>query len=261
MRLKPKKRLGQNFLIDKNIIGKILNACAFGPSDNILEIGPGRGELTQEMAERVANLWAVEIDPGLCDILKESLRQYNNVKIIRQDILKYDPGDYFKQAGRKIKVIGNIPYYISSPIIEYLLKYRDQIEDIFLTVQKEFATRVIASAGSKDYGSFSCFARYFTQPDILFSIKKTCFYPVPKVDSAFLRLKIREKPYLKSKQEEVLFKIIRAAFSQRRKTLRNSLKAIMPAGKLEGFFLKYKIDPDSRPEKLTLQDFIDLSLF
>lgn len=256
---KPKKRLGQNFLIDRNIQNKIINACSLGSCDTVLEIGAGRGELTKLIAQRVNKVYAFEIDRDLCSILKNNLADHKNAAIINGNFLKVDLREYFKRSDHKIKVIGNIPYYITTPIIEYLLKYKHNIEIIFLTVQKEFALRMLSSAGSKDYGSFSCFIRYYTRPKKLFFITRTCFRPTPKVDSCFLQLEIRQEPPVKIENEELLFKIIRATFNKRRKTLRNSLKGIIAPEELEEFFVKYNIDSNIRPESLTLQDFAKLT--
>lgn len=260
MNIKPKKKLGQNFLVDKNIQRKIINACEFKTSDIVFEIGAGKGELTGLIADKVAGVFAIEIDSSLCQILKDRFRNYANVKIINQDILKFNFRRYFgKYKNNIIKVIGNIPYYITTPIIEYLLKYQDKIGTIFITVQKEFARRMTAQPGCKDYGSFSCFIQYYTQPKIIFLIKRTCFYPSPKADSCFLQLDIRQKSTLELKNESLFFKIIRTAFNKRRKILRNSLKGIISAQKLEEFFSKYDIDSNIRPEALSLKDFAILS--
>lgn len=259
MRVKPKKSLGQNFLIDKNIQNKIINACGLKPSDTVLEIGSGRGELTGLLVGSVNFIYALEIDPFLCEELRDKFKDCKNLKIINKDILKFDFNEYFRKIKNKVKVIGNIPYYISTPIIGGLLKHRDKIEAVFITVQKEFARRISALPGSKDYGSLSCFVQYYTEPRILFSINKNSFFPSPKVDSSLLRLAIREKPAVKPEDEELFFSIIRASFGKRRKTLRNSLKEVVPAEKLKRFFAEYSICPNVRPEDLTLQDFANLS--
>ena len=254
----PKKQLGQNFLADQNIRRKIVVACAFKPNDIVLEIGAGKGEMTALIAEQVKKLYALEIDKRLLPLLEGSLKEHANIKIINTDILKFNLN---KITGKKIKVIGNIPYYISSPILESLFKFREKIETVFITVQKEFAERVVCAPGSKVYGSLSCFAQYYSQPRILFSIPKGCFYPIPKVDSSFLRLDIREKSPLSLDKEKVLFKVIRSAFQQRRKTLRNSLRGVIPPGKLEIFLRQRGLDVNIRPECLALEDFIRLMDF
>ena len=259
MHIKPKKRLGQNFLIDGNIQKKIIAASELGPSDNVLEIGAGCGELTRLIAASVTGVYALEIDPYLCQVLKCGLKGHPNVKIINKDILKFNLRRYFAKLKNKIKVIGNIPYYITTPIIEHLLEYRDRINTIFITIQKEPAIRMTATPGSKDYGSFSCFLQYYTEPKILFLIKKTCFRPVPKVDSCFMRLQMRKEPAVKVNNEKLFFKIIRAAFNKRRKVLRNSLKSVIPQQKLGAFFNKYSINSNIRPEDLALEDFANLT--
>jgi len=261
MHIKPKKSLGQNFLIDKNIQRKICRACDLTDKDVVLEIGAGRGDLTVELALAVKKVYALEIDRRLFPILDKNLSGFANCQVIKADILKFDINKFLREdkLKQKIKVIGNIPYYISSPIIEHLIRYRDSISAIFLTVQKEFGRRVRAVPGSKEYGSFSCFARYYFEPEIIFEIKKNSFRPAPKVDSCFLALKKRKKPAVAVKDEERFFKLIRAAFNQRRKTLRNSLKGFIAPGPLEEFFNTRGIDKNVRPEDLSLEQFACLA--
>lgn len=259
MQLKPKKSLGQSFLVDNNIRRKIIEACDFKPTDTVLEIGAGRGELTGLIFPRVCRVFALEIDPVLCTILKSNLKAPPNVTVINEDILDFSLNRYFSKTKGKLKVVGNIPYYITTPIIAHLLRYRGKISTIFITVQKEFAVRMASPSGSKDYGVLSCFIQYYTAPEILFTIKNNSFFPKPKVDSAFLRLELRGKPAVKVKDKRLFFKIIRSAFNQRRKMLKNSLKNIVSAQKLEIFFKKYKVDNSVRPESLTLTQFANLS--
>ena len=259
MHIKPKKRLGQNFLTDKNIQRKIIDCLQLKPSDIVLEIGSGRGELTGLIAQKTEKIYALEIDNDLCQVLKDNLKDRLNIEIINQNILKFNLRKHFNRIERRIKVTGNIPYYISSPIIEYLIKYRDKIDAVFITVQKEFARRMTAVPGSKLYGAFSCFVQYYFEPKIVLNIKKTCFFPMPKVDSSLVRLEIRPRPPVGLKDEKFFFKIIRASFNYRRKTLRNSLASIISRKKLESFFHKYGIDRNIRPERLCLQDFANLS--
>lgn len=257
MRCIPKKRLGQNFLVDRNIQKKIIASCQFTPDDVVLEIGPGEGALTGLICPQVKYLYAVEIDRQLCQALKDKFSHLDNLQIINQDILRYD---FNRLSGPgKIRIIGNIPYYITTPIIERIVGFREGISEVFLTVQKEFAERMTASCGSGEYGSFSLFIQYYTQPKIIFTIKKGCFLPVPKVDSSFIRLNIRNKPVVEPKNEEFLFRVIRTAFNQRRKVLRNSLQGVVAESKLGLFFSKYGINPRIRPEELTLEDFLRLA--
>ncbi len=256
MRSKPKKRLGQHFLSDKNIQRKIIQACSLNPTDIILEIGAGHGELTADIARRVKGIVALELDRQLYGQLKEKFKDYKNIKILNQDVLKFNFNKYFPR--KKIKVVGNIPYYITTPIIEHLFRYKNKIEMVYLSVQKEFAKRIIAPAGSKDYGAFSCFVQYFSEPKIIFTIKKNSFFPAPKVNSCFLSLRLRPQTLFRPRKEQLLFRIIRAAFNQRRKTLRNSLKDLIARQRLETFFAKYAISSNARPETLALKDFANL---
>ncbi|MCX5696189.1 MAG: 16S rRNA (adenine(1518)-N(6)/adenine(1519)-N(6))-dimethyltransferase RsmA [Candidatus Omnitrophica bacterium] len=254
---KPKKSLGQNFLIDQNIRLKIINSLDLKPDDIVLEVGSGRGELTGLIAAKIKQVYGIEIDKRLYDLLTQTLSERKNIQIINQDILKFDLAGFIKENKIKsrIKVFGNIPYYISSPIIERLLNFRKSLSAIFITVQKEFAKRVVSLPGNKDYGSFSCFVQYYTLPRIIFEISKNCFKPAPKVDSAFLELKIREFPAVLVKDEGLLFSIIRGAFNQRRKTLKNSLLELVSPEVLDIFFKQSSLNPKTRPECLTLENF------
>jgi len=251
-----KKSLGQNFLVDANIQRKITQACALTENDCVLEIGAGKGALTRMIGQRVKQLYALEIDQLLCQALSRDFAGLNNIKIIHADILKFDISALTEL---RLKVIGNIPYYISSPIIERLIGFRKKISDIYITVQNEFARRACAPSGSKEYGSFSCFVQYYCKCSILFTITKNCFYPVPKVDSAFMHIHIRSNSPFKLKDEGLFFKTIRAAFSHRRKTLRNSLDGVVTKEALEKFFSSTKIREDIRPEMLSLEDFAALA--
>ncbi|MFA5344960.1 MAG: 16S rRNA (adenine(1518)-N(6)/adenine(1519)-N(6))-dimethyltransferase RsmA [Candidatus Omnitrophota bacterium] len=261
MRIKSKKSLGQNFLVDQNIRNKIINSLELKESDIIFEIGSGRGELTALIAPRVSRVYALEIDKRLLEILSESLAGCKNTEIINQDVLKFDLDGFVKdrRIKSKIKVFGNIPYYISSPIIEHLLGFCKHIGEIFLTVQKEFGARVAASPGSKDYGSFSCFTQYYALPKILFDISKNCFRPSPKVDSSFLKLEIRNHPAVNVASEALFFKIVRSGFGKRRKILRNSLLGIVDPQVLDKFFSEISLDRNIRPERLTLENFAFLA--
>jgi 16S rRNA (adenine1518-N6/adenine1519-N6)-dimethyltransferase len=260
MQIKPKKSLGQNFLTDKNMQKKIISSCKFTQEDIVLEIGSGRGDLTLLLAEQTRKVYALEIDQRLYPALEKGLSAYHNCQIIKCDILKFDIKKFMQtqKIEQKIKVIGNIPYYISSPIIEHLINYRNEVSEVFMTVQKEFARRVSADFGSKEYGCFSCFAQYYAQCKILFEISRECFHPTPKVDSAFLRLKFRDAPMLKVEDEDEFFKLIRKAFNQRRKTLRNSLEDLVDEQILESFFVEQNIDRNIRPEGLSLAQFAKL---
>ena len=260
-----KKRLGQNFLIDKNIITKILKATSLTKEDVILEIGSGHGVLTKELAEKVERVIAVELDKKLCDYLKSYLKDISNVDLINKDILKFNLLTFLRKLGikRKINIVGNIPYSITTPIIEYIFKNIDLLNNIYLMVQREFALRLIAKPNTKDYSSISCFAQFHTNPTLLFSVKRTCFRPKPKVDSCFIRLEPRLLDFwskdLKPKKIELLFRIIRAAFNQRRKNILNSLVSILEKEELRKILVKLKIDCRLRAENLSIQDYIRIS--
>lgn len=259
MRHTPKKSLGQNFLRDGHARRRIVDSCAFLTSDTVLEIGPGMGALTPLIAGRVRRVYAVELDHGLAVSLQERFGGSGNIVIRQGDILKFDLSSIPESRSVRLKVIGNIPYYITTPIIEHLLGERERVGEIFLTVQKEFARRICAAPGTKEYGAFSCYVQYHTVPAILFDIKKNSFYPVPKVDSSFIRLTVRERPAVRVADEPRLFAIIHAAFQQRRKTLRNSLRGLIAEDAAETFFSCRGIDSSLRPEKLSLQDFAVLA--
>jgi len=263
MYVKPKKSLGQNFLIDKNIQKKIISACGLSNEHIVLEIGSGMGDLTEQLAMNSKRVYALEIDRRLFPSLEEKIKTCANCRLLWGNILEFDINKLLKNEliKQKIIVIGNIPYNISSPIIEHLIQYRADIDTVFMTVQKEFGRRVNAAAGSKEYGSFSCFVQYYAQTKIIFEIKKGSFRPVPKVDSCFLSLKFRQKPPVQVRQEELFFKVIRSAFNQRRKTLRNSLSGLITLASLEEFLNEQGIDINVRPEDLTLDEFARLSNF
>jgi len=257
MRLQPKKRLGQNFLTDKNIRNKIVSSCAVSSTDVLLEIGCGKGEMTLALAQKARKVYALELDNRLIPCLEDSFAGYKNIKLIHKDILKFDLNKEIKE--RRIKAVGNIPYYISSPIIGHIAKHRRKIDSAFLTVQKEFADRIVAKPGTRDYGSFSCFVQYYFKPRIEFIITRRCFNPAPNVDSAFIRLKVRMSPPVRVKSEERLFKVIRAAFNKRRKTLRNSLQGLISKDALEAKLTESGLDLNVRPERLTLEEFAALA--
>ncbi|MBL7081122.1 MAG: ribosomal RNA small subunit methyltransferase A [Candidatus Omnitrophica bacterium] len=259
MHLKPKKRLGQNFLVDQNIQRKIVDFCQIEPKDTLLEIGAGRGELTRLLARKTRKIFALEIDKKLCALLKENLKGTAAV-IICADILKFNLREYF-QGFSEIKVVGNLPYYITTEIILHLLKFPDIISEILITVQKEFAQRITAAPGCVQASSISYFVHYFSQPQPLFNIKKGSFWPKPEVDSSFFRLTLKKKLPLDKKEEKILFKLIRAGFNQRRKVLKNALKGIVSSQRLSRYFQKYNIDENVRAEKLTLEDFMRLVRF
>lgn len=259
-RLPPLKRFGQHFLVDKNIVRKIIEAAGVSEGDDILEIGPGRGALTYSLAERARTLVAIEVDRGLAQGLLENFGVASRVHILLCDILKTNLRALAKRFSVvSFKVVANLPFYITTPVIEHLCEFRSCIRDIFITVQKEVAERMTAHPTTKEYGSFTCFVNYFYEPRVLFGIKSASFWPVPRVASSFVRLTPRgpREHALDPGHERLLFQMVRVAFGQRRKMLMKSLSTIMTKKALEGL-------PDQgllarRPEELSLDDFILLS--
>ncbi len=219
------KKFGQNFLIDGHVLRKIIVAADITKEDMVLEIGPGIGTMTQYLAEAAGRVTAVEIDKMLIPILQETLAPYENVEILNADILKVDIAALVreKNGGRPIKVVANLPYYITTPIIMGLLEKRVPVHSITVMVQKEVAERMQAQPGSKDYGALSLAVQYYCEPYIAANVPPNCFIPRPKVGSAVIRLTSHEEPPVKVQDEKLLFRIIRASFNQRRKTLANGL--------------------------------------
>ena len=255
---RPSKRLGQNFLIDKNIKDKILANLGLDSGDTVIEIGAGFGELTRGLAEIAEKVFAIEKDGDIVRILKEALSMPDNVELLQQDFLDFDIRGACPD--KKVIVYGNLPYYITTPIIEKLIDSRACIETIYLVVQKEVADRIVAAPGSKEIGRLSLYAQYYTEPEILFRISKNSFYPAPEIESAFLKLNIRKTPSVSVKDEALLFLTIKKAYSQRRKTIANSI-ADEKRNKSETLTLlkAAKIDPKSRAENLSLKDFARLT--
>ena len=220
------KKFGQNFLIDANILENIILAAEVTNDDCVLEIGPGIGTMTQYLCEHAREVVAVEIDKKLIPILQEdTLSSYNNITIINEDILKVDINAIVqeKNSGKPIKVVANLPYYITTPIIMGLFESHVPLESITIMVQKEVAERMQVGPGTKDYGALSLAVQYYAEPKIMMTVPASCFMPRPNVDSAVIKLTRHEKPPVQVKDEKLLFDIIRAAFNQRRKTLVNSL--------------------------------------
>ncbi|MDO4328445.1 MAG: 16S rRNA (adenine(1518)-N(6)/adenine(1519)-N(6))-dimethyltransferase RsmA [Lachnospiraceae bacterium] len=219
------KKFGQNFLIDTHVLEKIIRAAGVTKDDLVLEIGPGIGTMTQYLAEASRQVIAVEIDSNLIPILKETLADYENVLVINQDILKVDINQLAKEhnGGRPIKVVANLPYYITTPIIMGLFESHVPIDNITVMVQKEVADRMQVGPGSKDYGALSLAVQYYAQPYIVANVPPNCFIPRPNVGSAVIRLTRHEKPPVEVKDEKLMFRLIRASFNQRRKTLQNGL--------------------------------------
>ena len=220
------KKFGQNFLIDAHVLEKIIAAAGITKDDFVLEIGPGIGTMTQYLAEAAREVTAVEIDRNLIPILEETLGGYDNVSIINQDVLKTDLAAIAeeKNGGRPIKVVANLPYYITTPIIMGLFESKVPLDSITVMVQKEVAQRMQAGPGTKDYGALSLAVQYYAEPYIAANVPPNCFIPRPNVGSAVIRLTRYQEPPIKVKDEKLMFRLIRASFNQRRKTLLNGLK-------------------------------------
>ncbi len=259
------KRYGQNFLIDSHILEKIVQAAEIGSEDFVLEIGPGIGTMTQYLAEAAGWVTAVEIDKTLIPILQDTLAVYQNVTIINQDILKLDIAALAreKNGGKPVKVVANLPYYITTPIIMGLFESHVPLQSITIMVQKEVADRMQAGPGSKDYGALSLAVQYYAKPEIMFFVSPGCFMPRPNVGSAVIRLVRYEENPVSVMNQEFMFALIRAAFGQRRKTLVNSL---VNAGTLQvtrdrivQVLKEMNLDLSIRGEALTLGQFAEIS--
>lgn len=259
------KKFGQNFLIDDHVITKIINAAEITKDDLVLEIGPGIGTMTQYLAESARKVIAVEIDKNLIPILGETLAEYDNVTVINEDILKLDINRLVEEenAGKPIKVVANLPYYITTPIIMGLFESHVPLQSITVMVQKEVADRMQVGPGSKDYGALSLAVQYYAKPYIAANVPPNCFIPRPGVGSAVIRLTRYEEPPVTVKDESLMFKLIRASFNQRRKTLQNGVanSPELPYSKaqVEKALEKMGLAANVRGESLTLAEFAKLS--
>ena len=259
------KKFGQNFLIDTHVLDKIVAAAKISKEDFVLEIGPGIGTMTQYLASAAREVFAVEIDRALIPILEDTLQDYSNVTILNEDILKVDIRKLAEEHnhGKPIKVVANLPYYITTPIIMGLFEGEVPIDSITVMVQKEVADRMQVGPGTKDYGALSLAVQYYAQPYIVANVPPNCFMPRPKVGSAVIRLTRHEEPPVKTRDTKLMFRIIRASFNQRRKTLANGL-----SNSAELSFSKQEIQEaieaaglpaGVRGEALTLEDFARLT--
>ena len=257
----PKKRLGQHFLVDQNVLNKIVRAAQVGKEDIVLEVGPGLGGMTLALARLAKHVIAVEIDERLAAILKEKVAGYSNVEVVKSDILKVDFKRLFRKKDHPIKVVANLPYQISTPLLFRFIESRETFSDLFLMLQKEVAERMVASPGKKEYGPLSIFIQAFSDVSIRFIIKPSAFFPPPKVESALVSMAWKEKPMIEKEEEEWFRRVVKASFGYRRKTLLNALKHS------ELYFQEYTasrmekagIDPRRRPETLTIAEFICLA--
>ena len=259
------KKFGQNFLIDAHVLDKIIAAAGVTADDMVLEIGPGIGTMTQYLAERARQVTAVEIDTNLIPILKETLSDYDNVTVINEDILKVDIKKLAEEynAGKPIKVVANLPYYITTPIIMGLFESGVPIDNITVMVQKEVADRMQVGPGSKDYGALSLAVQYYAEPYIVANVPPNCFIPRPNVGSAVIRLTRHQTPPVEVKDRDLMFKLIRASFNQRRKTLLNGLNNSpeLSFGKeqIAAAIEQLGVPAAVRGEALTLEQFARLS--
>jgi 16S rRNA (adenine1518-N6/adenine1519-N6)-dimethyltransferase len=259
------KKYGQNFLIDDNIVEKIVREAGVTKDDFVLEIGPGIGTMTQILAANAREVAAVEIDDNLIPILKETLAEFQNVTVIHNDILKVDIKALAeeKNNGRPIKVVANLPYYITTPIIMGLFESGVPIDSITIMVQKEVADRMQVGPGTKDYGALSLAVQYYAKPEIVVNVPPTCFIPRPNVGSAVIRLTRHENVPVEVRDEKLMFKLIRASFNQRRKTLANGLsnssEIHLSKDVITSAIEKLGRGPSIRGEALTLQEFARLS--
>lgn len=259
------KKFGQNFLIDTHVLDRIIEAAGITGDDFVLEIGPGIGTMTQYLCENAREVAAVEIDKNLIPILSDTLSAYDNVTVINEDVLKLDLNELAKaqNGGKPIKVVANLPYYITTPIIMGLFENHVPLESITVMVQKEVAERMQVGPGTKDYGALSLAVQYYARPEIVANVPPNCFMPRPKVGSAVIRLTCHEKPPVEVEDEKLLFQLIRASFNQRRKTLQNGLynspEIALSKEQIAEVIKEAGLSASVRGEALTLEQFADLS--
>lgn len=259
------KKFGQNFLIDAHVLDKIIAAAGVTADDMVLEIGPGIGTMTQYLAEAAREVAAVEIDSSLIPILEDTLKDWDNVTVINNDILKTDIKKIAdeKNGGKPVKVVANLPYYITTPIIMGLFEKNVPVDSITVMVQKEVADRMQVGPGTKDYGALSLAVQYYAKPEIVANVPPNCFMPRPKVGSAVIKLTRYEKPPVDVYDERLMFRLIRASFNQRRKTLVNGIKNsgdfALSKEEIENVFEKCGLPLNIRGEALTLEQFAMLA--
>jgi 16S rRNA (adenine1518-N6/adenine1519-N6)-dimethyltransferase len=251
-----KKGLSQNFLIDGNILRKTVRAADILPHDHVIEIGPGPGALTECLLDAGAEVTAIEIDRTFARALQRLQSDQTPLHILCEDFLKFSLEEYLPTIGKKVKVVANLPYHITTPILTKLLPLCHAIESVTVMVQKEFARRMTASPGSPDYGSFSVFTAFYSHPTYCFTVEPTCFYPQPNVQSAVVHCQLH--PSLLRSNTEAFFELTRTAFQQRRKMLRTSLKLLYSAEAIERALAEMGISTTARPEELSLKEFLTL---
>jgi 16S rRNA (adenine1518-N6/adenine1519-N6)-dimethyltransferase len=260
--LKPRRGLSQSFLVNAGVARKIVAAAEIGPNDTVIEIGPGLGILTRLMAPQARRLIAIELDERLCTILRRELAPlFPNLSLIQADVTTFDFSRLDLGPVAAAKVVANIPYHVTTPVLETLIAHRMLFSRALLTVQAEVARRIVAGPGGKDYGALSVYLQYHTIPSILFSISPGSFFPVPRVMSAFLSLEFRREPPVHVKDAAFFFRVVRASFARRRKMLRSALAAMLPVdlATLVALSSSSGIDPTRRGETLNLEEFARLS--
>jgi len=259
-KIRPKKSLSQNFLVNFHAAQRIVDGLNLSPEDAVLEIGAGKGVLTQFLIEKAKKVYAVELDKSLCEVLKQKFSGQKNLEIINQDILKVDLKKLLPLSP-KIKIIGNLPYQITSPILDWLIEYKELISQAVLMVQKEVAIRMSAAPGSKDFSPLSIFVQVYTKPKILFTLKPGSFNPPPKVESTVIALDFLAESRINAENEKLFFQIVKASFSTRRKTILNCLSSRLKLSKgmVENILTELKINPQSRAETLEISQYLKLT--
>ena len=256
--IKMSKKLGQNFLIKRGIVDEIVHAAELMPGEPVLEVGPGIGTLTQGLAQSGADVTAIELDRRLLDVLDTTLASYDNVRIVHGDVLKLDVPTIMNH--KPFKVVANLPYYITTPIIMSLLESKLPIERLVVMVQKEVALRMVAKPGTKDYGALSVAVQYYTEPDIVLDVPPKSFLPAPAVTSSVIRCVLRDKPPVDVIDEKLFFRVVKAGFAQRLKTFSNTMKTTgLSKDRIEELLVKANIDGQRRGETFTLQEFADVA--
>lgn len=256
--IKMSKKLGQNFLIKRGIVDEIVHAAELTPGEPVLEVGPGIGTLTQGLAQSGADVTAIELDRRLLEVLDTTLASYDNVHIVHGDVLKLDVPTIMNH--KPFKVVANLPYYITTPIIMSLLESKLPIERLVVMVQKEVALRMVAKPGTKDYGALSVAVQYYTEPDIVLDVPPKSFLPAPAVTSSVIRCVLRDKPPVDVIDEKLFFRVVKAGFAQRRKTFSNTMKTTgLSRDRIEELLAKANIDGQRRGETFTLQEFADVA--
>jgi len=257
----PRKGLGQHFLVDRNILNKVIRTAGIEKEDVVLEVGPGLGEMTLALARHAKRVIAIEIDPKLIAILKKKMEDLPNVEVVRSDILRLNFNQFLEKEGQPIKVVANLPYQISTPLLFRFIESKEVFATFTLTLQKEVAERMVAPPGGKDYGPLSIFTQLFLDISVRFFIKPSAFFPPPKIESAVVHMAWKEKPIIETEDDAWFKRVVRACFGYRRKMLINALKhsEINLPESVELRMERIGIDPRRRPETLTIREFVSLS--